>query len=138
MDSRRFTQTMERLSDDELTEIASLCETDGHLPEAVAAARNELVARNLSSTDLSAMANFVETRRNLEAELASQPLSWPARIAFFILPVFSWPILVFVAWFLAAKGYRQKSSDAWAWMGLGLASWIGLIVVLVVLQRGYI
>jgi len=138
MDSRRFTQTMQSFSDNELAEIASFGETGGYLPEAVAAARNELVARNLSSTDLSAIADSVQTSRIREAELASQPLSWAARVAFFLLPVFGWPILAFVAWCLGTRGYRQKSSEAWTWMGLGLASWIGLIVVLVVLQRGYI
>ncbi len=132
MDSHRFTQTMQRFSDDELAQIASFGETDGYLPQAVAAARNELAARNLSSTDLSTIADCVQTQRNREVELANQPLSWSARVAFFILPVFGWPILAFVSWSLGTRGYRQKSSDAWKWMGLGIVFWIGLIVVLVV------
>jgi hypothetical protein len=131
MDSRRFTQTMQRFSDDELVEIASFGEKDGYLPQAVVAARNELAARNLSPTDSSTVVDCVETRRTRAAELASQPLSWPARIAFFILPIFGWPILAFVAWSLGTRGYRQKSSDAWKWMGLGIAFCVALIVVLV-------
>src|SRR5579871_4508474 len=131
MDTRRFTQTMQRFSDNELAEIASFGETDGYLPQAVVAARNELAARNLGSTDLSSKADSVETRRNREVELANQSLSWPARVAFFIVPIFSWPILAFIAWSLETRGYRQKSSDAWKWMGLGIAFWIGLIIALV-------
>jgi len=135
MDSRDFTQQMQRLSDEELTEIVSFGERDGYLPEAVEAARKELVARKLSSTDVATIAHSVERRRDREVELATQPLSWPARVVFFILPVVSWPIMVFVALSLGTRGYRQKSSEAWKLMGLGIAFWIGLIIFLVVLQK---
>jgi len=138
MDSRDFTQQMQRLSDEELTEIVSFGKKDGYLPEAVEAARKKLAARNLSSTDVSAIAYSVETRRTREVELASQPLSWPARAAFFILPIVSWPIMVFVALSLGTRGYRHKSSEAWKCMGLGIAFWVGLIIFFVVLQLGYI
>ena len=132
MDSRDFTQRMQRLGDEELTEIVSFGEKDGYLPEAVEAARKELVARNLSETDVSRIGYSVETKRNREEELASQPLSWPARVAFFILPVvsFSLPIMVFAALSLRTRGYRQKSSDAWKCIGLGIALWVGLIIFL--------
>jgi lipopolysaccharide export LptBFGC system permease protein LptF len=140
MDSRDFAQQMQRLSDEELTEIVSFGEKDGYLPEAVEAARKELVARNRSSTDVSTIAYSVETRRNRDEELASQPLSWPARVAFLILPVvgLSLPIMVFVALSLGTRGYRQKSSEAWKWMGLGITFWIGLIIFFVVIELGYI
>jgi len=140
MDSRDFTQQMQRLSDEELTEIASFGEKDGYLPEAVETARKELVARNLSSTDVSTIAYSVETKRNEELELARQPLSWPARVAFLILPSvsLSLPIMVFVALSLRTRGYRQKSSEAWKWMGLGVALWIGLLIFFIALQIGYI
>ena len=131
MDSRDFTQQMQRLSDEELTEIASFGEKDGYLPEAVEAARKELVARNLNTMDVSTIAFSVETRRNREVELASQPLSLPGRAAFFMFPVigFGLPIMALVAWSLEARGYRQKSSEAWICMGLGIAHWIGLIII---------
>jgi hypothetical protein len=139
MDSRDFTQRMQRLSDEELTEIVSFGERDGYLPEAVEAARKELVARNLSPTDVSTIAYSVETRWTREAELASEPFSWPGQVAFFVLGIVSWPIMMFVAWSLRTRGYRQKSSEAWKCMGLGIASWIGLIIFLFVLQQlGYI
>jgi hypothetical protein len=129
---------MQRLSDEELTEIASFGEKDGYLPEAVEAAHKELVARNLSPTNVSTIAYSVETKRNREVELASQPLSWPARVAFFFFFLIGWPIMVFVALSLGTRGYRQKSSEAWKCMGLGIAFWIGLIIFFVVLQLGYI
>ena len=140
MDSRDFTQQMRRLSDEELTEMIGFGEKDGYLPEAVEAARKELVARNLNSTDVSAIAYSVEAKRNQELELATQPLSWPARVAFLILPAvsLSLPIMVFVALSLRTRGYRQKSSEAWKWMGLCIALWIGLIILFVVFQLGSI
>jgi hypothetical protein len=126
---------MQRLSDEELIGMVSFGDKDGYLPEAVEAARKELLARNLEPDDVSTIAHSVEKMRNREVELASQPLSWPARVAFFIVPVVSWPIMVFVALSLGTRGYRQKSSEAWKWMGLGIAFWTGLIILLVVLIR---
>ena len=122
---------MQRFSDGELVEIASFGEKDGYLPQAVLAARNELAARNPSPPNSSTIVDCVKTTRNRAAELVNQPLSWPARVAFFILPIFGWPILAFVAWSLGTRGYRRMSSDAWKWMGLGIAFCIALIVVLV-------
>ena len=132
MGGRDFSQHMQNLSDEELVEITSFGEKDSYLPEAIEAARNELVARNLSPTDVPTIVYSVETRRNRELELASQPLSWPARVTFFILPVvtYSWLIMVFVALSLGTRGYRRKSSEAWKWMGLGIVFWIGLIIIL--------
>src|SRR5262249_12619761 len=131
---RDFTRRMQRLSDEELSEIVRFGEKDGYLPEAMEAARKELVARNLSPMDAS-IAYSVETRRDREAELASQPLSWPGLAAFLILPVVGvgWPIMALIAWSLGTRGYRQKSSEAWKWMGLGIVFWIGLIILLAVL-----
>ncbi len=97
-----------------------------------APARNEPASRNLSSTELATVAGSIEATRLRKAELASQPLSWPARMAFFILPVVGWPIMAFIALSLATRGYWQKSSEAWKWMGFGIAFWIGSIIVLVV------
>jgi hypothetical protein len=133
MDSRDFAQQMQRLSDEELTEVVNFGEKDGYLPEAVEAARKELVSRNLSPTDVSTIAHSVGTRRDRDAQLASQPLSWPARVTFFILAGVSWPIMVFIALSLGTRGYRKKSSEAWKWMGLGIAFWIGLIILFAVI-----
>jgi hypothetical protein len=132
MDGRGFYQHMRNLSDEELIEIVSF-EKDSYVSEALDAAHKELVTRNLSPTKLSTIEHAVETRRDRDAQLASQPLSWPARIAFLILAGGSLPIMVFVALSLRTRGYRQKSSEAWKWMGLGIVLWIGLIILLAVL-----
>src|SRR5262245_47028118 len=135
MDGRNFTQQMQKLSDEELVEIVSFGEKDSYLPDAIEAARKELVARNLSSAAVSTIVDSLGIRRNRDAQLASQPLSWPARAAFFILPIGTLPImlLIVVAWSLRLKGYKRKSSEAWKWMGLGIAFWIGLVILIFVL-----
>src|SRR5262245_64820742 len=51
MDSHDFKQRMQRLSDEELTEIVSFGEKDGYLPEAVEAERKEIVGGDLSERD---------------------------------------------------------------------------------------
>ena len=137
MDSYNFIEKMQRLSNQELAEIARFGERDGYLPDVVLAARNELASRNLTSTELATVADSIETTRLRNMELASQPLSWPARMAFFILPVVGWPVMAFIALSFATRGYWQKSSEAGKWMGLGIVFWIGLVVILVVLQFGY-
>ena len=136
MDGRDFTQQMQRLSDEELAEIVSFGEKDGYLPAAVETARKELVARNPSSAAIPTIARSVGTKRLRDAELASQPLSWPARVAFFALPIGVVPIilLMVVASSLGSKGYQRKSSEAWKWMGLGIVFWIGLIILTLVLR----
>jgi len=138
MDNRNFIQKVQQFSDEELAEITGFNERDGYLPETVVTVRDQLITANPSLMELITKADSVETKRIRAVELASQPLSWPARVAFFILPVVGWPIMVFVAWFLGTRGYRQKSSEAWKWMGLGMPFWIGLVVVLFVLQLAYI
>jgi len=123
---------MQNLSDEELVEIVSYGEKD-YLPEALEAARNEVVARNLSPTDLSTIAQSVGTKRDRDAQLANEPLSWPARAALFILAGVSWPIMLLVALSLGTRGYRQKSSEAWKWIGFGIAFWTGLVIIFAVL-----
>jgi len=136
MEGQDFTRRMQTLIDEQLVEIVDFGEADGYLPEAVAAARTELAARNLSAAAMSATVHSVETRRKRDAQLAIQPLSWPARIAFFILPFGTWSIMLFVfaAWSLQVNGYKRKSADAWRWMGLGVLFWIGLIALVLLLS----
>jgi hypothetical protein len=106
MDSQDFTSRMQALSDEELGEIVSFGERDGFLPSAVAAARKELITRNLSPTSIREIAVSIKTKRDKDTELASRPLSWPGRIAFSICSISLVPIIVAVA--LQIKGYKQK------------------------------
>jgi hypothetical protein len=124
------------MSDEELAEIVSFGEKDGYLPAAVEAARKALVDRNPSSAAISTIAHSVGTKRGRDAELANQPLSWPARVAFFVLPGGILPIIVLmiVASTLGSRGYQRKSSEAWKWMGLGVAFWVGLIILSFILR----
>jgi hypothetical protein len=130
MASQDFTARMRALTDEELGEIVVFGEREGFLPSAIEAARKQLLARNLAPASVSTIAVSIKTKRDKESELASQPLSWPARIAFLFFSIGIFPI--FFASAFESKGYKRKSSDAWKWMALGIAFWVGLIVLSVV------
>jgi hypothetical protein len=130
MDSQDFTTRMQTLTDEELGEILTFGERDGFVPSAIEAARKELVARNLSPASVSTLAASIKTTREQESDLAGQPLSWPARIAFLFSSIGIVPILFALSF--ESKGYKQKSSDAWKWMGLGVLFWVGLSVLSIV------
>ena len=131
MGSQDFTPRMQALSNEELGEIITYGETDGFLPSAVAAARKELIARNLTPTSIREIAVSLKAKRDKDTELAGKSLSWPGRIAFSFLSVSLVPMFVAVA--LQIKGYKQKSSDAWRWMGLGVVFWVGLYILFAVI-----
>jgi hypothetical protein len=126
-------QRMPRLSDEALVEIVTFGEKDGYLPAAVAAARNELVARGASPWTIAAVAQRLETKRNRQAELARQRLSWPSRIVFLVSSLYFFPTLLAAA--LELKGYKRKSEEAWIWMGLGAIFWMSLLVLISLLQH---
>ncbi len=132
MDNRDFSEAMRERSNEELYEIVNFAKEEDFLPGAIAAAEKEFRARNLNPTDLSEIAESVKTKR----ELADRPLSWPSRIAFFVLPtgIITILILVIIATHLGSRGYSRKSSEAWLWMGWGIGFWICLSIFFLVLH----
>ncbi len=132
MDNRDFTEAMQERSNEELYEIVNFAEDEDFVPGAIVVAEKEFAARNLSPTDLSAIAESVKAKR----ELANRPLSRPSRIAFFILPtgILTILILVIIAMSLNSRGYSRKSSEAWLWMGRGIAFWVCLFIFFVILS----
>lgn len=137
MDSRDFTKAMTERSDEELYEIVHFGSEDGFVPDAIKAAKNDFNQRNLDSEQEVEIAHAIENKHQQKKLLAEKPLSWPARIAFFILPLGFLPIfiLAIVAASLESKGYGRKSSEAYRWMGVGVAFWIGLGIALFILSR---
>jgi len=106
------------------------------VPEAVQASKEELAARSLGTDQVAQIAETLETRRKQKKALADKPLSWPGRVAFFVLPVGLLPIiiLVIVASSLESRGYMRKSSEAYRWMGVGFTFWLLCGLVLGVLN----
>ena len=127
MNSQDFTKAMRERSDEEPYEIVNFGEEDGFVPDAIAAADKELENHNLSPADLSTIVESVKRKRGQQMELASLPLSWPSRIAFFILGPGFIPILI--AYSLESRGYNRKSSEAWKWIFRGFKFWFGLGVI---------
>jgi hypothetical protein len=120
MVGRDFSQRMRGLSDEDLVEIVAFAR-DGYLPEAAEAARKELIARNLTPPAVTAIAGSIQAERDKDAKLANLPLSWPARIAFFIFSSIGLaPIFIGVGFVLGARGYPRKSLDARKWRNSAL------------------
>jgi hypothetical protein len=63
----------------------------------------------------------------------TQRLSWPSRIVFLVSSIYFFPTLLAAA--LEIKGYKRKSEEAWIWMGLGAIFWMGLLVLISLLQH---
>jgi hypothetical protein len=123
---------MREVSDEELYEIVKFGSEDDFIFDAIAAAKNEFERRNLSSEKQSEIAQIIQNKREQERIMSEKPLSWPGRIAFFIISsgLITIIILSIIAGRLESRGYSRKSSEAYKWMGAGVIFWIGLGVIL--------
>lgn len=137
MDSCDFAKAMTERSDEEIYEIVQFGQEDEFVPEAVLAAKKEFDRRQLSSEQHAELAQSIQEKRQQKRKLAEKRLSWPARIAFFVLPLGFLPIFILVifAASMESKGYSRKSSEAYKWMGVGVVFWVGLGVVFFILSR---
>src|SRR5574340_1547978 len=110
MVSPDFAQAMRHTSDEELWEIVKFGKEEDFALEAIAAAETELAARNLNPTHVAAIAATVNARREQRLNRASAPLSWPSRLAFFVLPFGCLTIVVLgaILFSLERAGYARK------------------------------
>ena len=126
-----FFEVMKKKSDGELLEIVTK-HKDDYQPEAIIAAENELTSRNLSSTQLEQAESEIEEKEKISIEKENEDLSIGQKILFLL---FFWGV---VPWAMAgtfkANGYTKKYRDAWKYMKIGIAIFIGipLIVILIV------
>jgi hypothetical protein len=139
MDKENFADQMSDRSDEELYEIAYFGSEDGFVSQAVQAAKQELDQRGLDNDKLEQLTKSAETKRKQQKELAEKHLSWPARIAFFILPLGLIPIviLIVIAASLESRGYTRKSSEAYKWMCTGFIVWLFFAFVFVALNLAF-
>jgi hypothetical protein len=136
MDKENFAEQMSDRSDEELYEIAYFGDEDGFVSQAVQVAKQALDQRALGNDRVAQLAKSVETKRGHQKVLAEKPLSWPARVAFFVLPLslVAIIILIIIAASLESRGYSRKSSEAYKWMCAGFFFWLLLALVLVALN----
>jgi hypothetical protein len=96
-----------------------LAHPDDYLPEALAAAKDELSKRNLAPERVAQLGAEVECQKAAADAKAQKRLDWPTRIVIFI---FCAGLLgAVLAVYYDSKGYKQKAADCWVTLGLSLA-----------------
>lgn len=115
---------MQRARVEDLMLMARDRPADGIAPEAVAAARAELAARDLPFEEAEELANDLDARQQEDDSRAATRLSIPGRILF---GIFGFSLVGVIGVFiLHARGRRQAANDALVATLIGLALIWGL------------
>jgi phosphotransferase system glucose/maltose/N-acetylglucosamine-specific IIC component len=96
-----------------------LAHQDDYLPEALAAAKDELSKRNLAPERVAQIEATVQSQKAAAETKAQERLGWPMRIFLFIF--FAGIFGAVLAVYYDSKGYKRKASDCWITLGVSLA-----------------
>lgn len=109
----QFWEELPQKSDIELYEM--LAQKDDYLPEAVAAAGDELRRRNLDIPKAAQIQSIVESQILNREKKAHERLSWPTRLLIAVGVAMALGILPFfiVVGYYHMQGYKQKAKDCW-------------------------
>ena len=92
---------------------------EDYLPEALAAAKDELSKRNLAPERVAQLEVGVRSQKAAADAKAQERLGWPMRIFIFI---FCAGLLgAVLAVYYDSKGYKGKASDCWITLGVSIA-----------------
>jgi len=97
-----------------------LAHPDDYLPEALAAAREELRKRNLPAERVAQLEAVAQTHKAAEDTKAGERLGWPMRILIFFLCAGFAGVLLAV--YYDSKGFKRKASDCWITLGVSIAA----------------
>ncbi len=122
---KEFWEQLPLKTDAELHDM--LAHQDDYLPEALAAAKDELSKRNLAPETVARLEAAVQSQKVAAEARAQEPLSWPLRILIFVCCAGLLGALLAV--YYDSKGYKQKASECWIILCLS----VGLHLVLGVL-----
>ena len=122
-----FRKTLAEKPDQDLYQM--LAQADDYLPEALAAAREELEGRNLAPERV---ADDVESVRQAcladEASMNAEPLAWPLRITILLLGA---TVGIPAAMYYSIKGgYKRKLRESLIWMLYAIGFWLGIGVLI--------
>jgi len=93
-----------------------LAHREDYLPEALAAAKDELSKRNLAPERVAQLEAGVRTQKAAAESKAQERLGWPMRIFIFIFCAGLFGAVLAV--YYDSKGYKQKSTDCWVTLGV--------------------
>ena len=113
---KEFWEQLPLKTDAELYDILS--HKEDYLPEAFAAAQDELSKRNLAPEKTAQLEAGVESQKASTDAKAQERLGWPMRIFIFIF--FAGLLGAVLAVYYDTKGYKRKASDCWITMGVSL------------------
>ena len=110
---REFWEALPQKSDAELYEILS--REEDYLPEALAAAKDELSKRNVAPERIAELEKKVESEKKEETAKAELRLALPLRVMIFLFCGGIFGILL--ALYYGHNGYKRKASDCWVTIG---------------------
>ena len=93
-----------------------LAQPDDYLPEALAAAREELAKRKLAPERVAQLDARLESQKAVAQAHAQERLGWPMRILIFLFC--AGLIGILLAAYYDSKGYKQKARDCWVTLGV--------------------
>jgi hypothetical protein len=105
-----------------------LAHQDDYLPEAIAAAKDELSKRNLAPERVAQLEDTVQSQKAAAEAKAQERLGWPMRILIFIFCARLFGAVLAV--YYDSKGYKRKASDCWITLGVSIAFHLGAGVLL--------
>ena len=111
-----FLEQLPLKRDDELYDL--LAHPDDYLPEAVAAARDELSKRNLAPERFTQLEATVRSQDAAAETKAQERLSWPMRILIFTLCAGLSGALRAV--YYDKEGCKKKATDCWITLGASI------------------
>lgn len=123
-----FTAVMAKKSDAELLEIVGKLRED-YQAKAVEAAEIEIENRNLSIEQLEEAQQEIQEKEAVLLSKEQEPLDIGQKILFLL---FFWGV---IPWAIAGtfknNGYLKKYKDAWKFMKIGMAIFIGIPLLLI-------
>jgi hypothetical protein len=120
-----FDEQLRLKTDAELYEM--LVSKDDYLPEAIAAAKDELSKRNLPAEKVEQIKASALSQKAAAESKAQERLGWPMRILIFL---FCAGLLgAVLAVYYDSKGYKRKAADCWLTMGISFAFYLAIGVL---------
>jgi hypothetical protein len=120
-----FWETLPQKTDIDLYDM--LARADDYLPEALAAAKEELRKRNLPPEHTARLQIIVESEKAEQRAKAEIPLSWPMRILVFFLC--AGLVTILLAVYYDSKGFKRKARDCWVMMGFSAVAHVLLALL---------
>jgi hypothetical protein len=112
-----FLERLPLKTDAELYDM--LAHQDDYLPDALAAAKEEMGKRNLPPEEVMQLEERVQSQQALAVAKAQERLGWPIRIFLFLF--FAGVFGSVLAVYYDSKGYKRMASDCWITMGASIA-----------------